>query len=121
LKSVGRHQEAIAELKRAVELAPLSPSANVFVGRVYFGARRYDEAIAQCPARISQWPVPSSWRAFMPGSIAAMKPSPCDCAHPAQFVSPPPFPAARPRDSAGCGLARPLLSLGSNPNRRAIQ
>jgi tetratricopeptide (TPR) repeat protein len=45
---MGRHDEAIAEAKRAQELDPLSLIINAVGGRVLFYARRYDEAIAQC-------------------------------------------------------------------------
>jgi serine/threonine-protein kinase len=44
LSKVGRHEEAIAEAKRASELDPLSPVVNVTVGQALFYARRYDEA-----------------------------------------------------------------------------
>ena len=43
----GRFDEAIAELKRALELDPLSLSVNANLGAVYHYARRYDEAILQ--------------------------------------------------------------------------
>jgi serine/threonine protein kinase/TolB-like protein/Tfp pilus assembly protein PilF len=48
LTFVGRHNEAIAEMKRAQELDPLSPAINMSGGLVFFYARRYDEAIAEC-------------------------------------------------------------------------
>jgi TolB-like protein/lipopolysaccharide biosynthesis regulator YciM len=48
LSTMGRHNEAIAEAKRAQELDPLSLMINAIGGRVSFYARRYDEAIAQC-------------------------------------------------------------------------
>jgi serine/threonine-protein kinase len=49
LSAMGRHNEAIAEAKRAQELDPLSLIINaVEGGLVFFYARRYDEAIAQC-------------------------------------------------------------------------
>src|SRR5215470_17582629 len=41
----GRHEEAIAEAKRALELDPLSIIINRILGDVYLQARRYDEAI----------------------------------------------------------------------------
>jgi tetratricopeptide (TPR) repeat protein len=44
---MGRHKEALAEVKRAQELDPLSPIINAYAGMVFFNARRYDEAIAQ--------------------------------------------------------------------------
>jgi TolB-like protein/Tfp pilus assembly protein PilF len=48
LSRMGRHNEAIAELRRAQELDPLSLMINAIGGSIFFFARRYDEAIAQC-------------------------------------------------------------------------
>jgi adenylate cyclase len=45
---MGRHQEAVSEIKRARRLAPLSLNINVQVARMLFFAREYDEAIEQC-------------------------------------------------------------------------
>jgi tetratricopeptide (TPR) repeat protein len=42
-----RFDEGLAEVKRAQELDPLSPQANVDVGWACIRARHYDEAIAQ--------------------------------------------------------------------------
>ncbi len=47
LTLVGRHEEAIASMKRAVELDPVAPHVNTWLGARYFMARRYDEAIGQ--------------------------------------------------------------------------
>jgi tetratricopeptide (TPR) repeat protein len=47
LSWVGRHEEAIAVAKRAVELDPVAPHVNTWLGMHYFMARRYDEAIGQ--------------------------------------------------------------------------
>jgi TolB-like protein/Flp pilus assembly protein TadD len=44
---MGRHDEAIAEGKRAQELDPLSLILNAALARPFYNARRYDEAIAQ--------------------------------------------------------------------------
>jgi TolB-like protein/Tfp pilus assembly protein PilF len=43
----GDFDTAIAELRRAVELDPLSLIINCDLGAVFFNARRYDDAIAQ--------------------------------------------------------------------------
>jgi len=48
LSEMGRHDEAVAEIRRAQELDPLSLIINATGGYVFFFARRYDEAIAQC-------------------------------------------------------------------------
>jgi TolB-like protein/Flp pilus assembly protein TadD len=47
LLSLGRFDVAIAEVKRALELDPLSLIINADLGRTYYFARRYDEAIEQ--------------------------------------------------------------------------
>ena len=47
LISLGRFDEAVAEVKRAIELDPLSPVINADLGITLYLARRYDDAIAQ--------------------------------------------------------------------------
>jgi tetratricopeptide (TPR) repeat protein len=47
LAYMGRFDEAVAEIKRAQELDPLSPIISTDVAKVYALARRYDEAIEQ--------------------------------------------------------------------------
>ena len=44
---LGNHDQAIAELKRAIELDPVSSVINTNLGCAYILARRYPEAIAQ--------------------------------------------------------------------------
>jgi len=46
LSKMGRHDEAIAELRRALELDPLSLIIRTELARVYYHARRYDDALA---------------------------------------------------------------------------
>lgn len=46
LSIVGRHEQAIAEAKRARELDPLVPLVNFGVGARLYHARQYDQAIA---------------------------------------------------------------------------
>ncbi len=48
LSPMGRHEEAIAQMKQALETDPLSLVVNANLGGIYYWARRYDEAIAQC-------------------------------------------------------------------------
>jgi TolB-like protein/Flp pilus assembly protein TadD len=48
LSQMGRHNEAIAEIKRAQELDPLSVIINAAGGALFYCARRNNEAIAQC-------------------------------------------------------------------------
>jgi len=47
LSSIGEFDEAIAEMKKAAQLDPLSLNVNVDLGRAYYFARQYDLAIAQ--------------------------------------------------------------------------
>jgi TolB-like protein/DNA-binding winged helix-turn-helix (wHTH) protein len=47
LSPTGRHDEAIAEMKRAIELDPLSTRIQCFAGRTYLWARHFDDALAQ--------------------------------------------------------------------------
>jgi len=47
LSPLGRHDEAIAEMKKAIELDPFSPRIQSFLGRTYIWARRYDDALDQ--------------------------------------------------------------------------
>ena len=48
LSNMGRHEEAIAQARRARELDPISVSGNTALGRISFRARRYDESILAC-------------------------------------------------------------------------
>lgn len=47
LSPLGRHDEAIAEMKKAIELDPFSAPIQSFLIRTYTWARRYDQALAQ--------------------------------------------------------------------------
>ncbi|MFL6589878.1 MAG: TPR end-of-group domain-containing protein [Chthoniobacterales bacterium] len=47
LTAVGRFDDAIAQVKRAIELDPLSLVINADLGSTYYRARRYDLAIEQ--------------------------------------------------------------------------
>ena len=47
LSPLGRHDQAIAEMKKAMELEPLSLIQGANFAGVLLYARRYDEAIAQ--------------------------------------------------------------------------
>jgi len=47
LAALGRHAEALVEIKRAQQLDPLSVPVNRAVGWVLYYARRYDEAIEE--------------------------------------------------------------------------
>jgi lipopolysaccharide biosynthesis regulator YciM len=56
LERFGRHDEALAEIKKAYELDPFSPAVSMNVGLRYSSARRYDEAIAQFKRLIEMEP-----------------------------------------------------------------
>jgi serine/threonine-protein kinase len=56
LSILGRHIEAIAEIKRAQQLDPLSLIINQGVGGKYLYARRYDEAMAQFQRTLELYP-----------------------------------------------------------------
>lgn len=47
LSPLGHHEEAIEELKKAMELDPLSPHIQSFAGITFQWARRFDEALSQ--------------------------------------------------------------------------
>jgi tetratricopeptide (TPR) repeat protein len=58
---MGRYDDALAELKRAQELDPLSVWISAQIGWVYFHARRWDQSIAQFEKALelgskSPWP-----------------------------------------------------------------
>jgi len=47
LQVMGRFDEAVAEIRRAQQLDPLSLIISAVAGRIYYCARRYDEAIGE--------------------------------------------------------------------------
>jgi len=47
LSPLGHHEEAIAEMKTAMDLDPLSPHIQSFAGVTFKWARRYDDSLAQ--------------------------------------------------------------------------
>ncbi len=47
LSNLGKHEEALAELRLAAEIDPLLSGLNTSYGDILFKARRYDEAIEQ--------------------------------------------------------------------------
>ena len=50
LSPLGRHDEAIAEMRKAMELDPLSRSIQSFGGKTFLWARHYQEAVKQYQA-----------------------------------------------------------------------
>lgn len=47
LSPLGRHEEAITEMKKAIELDPFSAVTQSFLGRTYLWARHYEDALNQ--------------------------------------------------------------------------
>jgi len=45
LSALNRHDEAISEIERAVDLEPLAPNLYVVEALTYYDARRYDQAL----------------------------------------------------------------------------
>jgi tetratricopeptide (TPR) repeat protein len=56
LTATGRLEEAVQEMKRALELEPASLVMNTFMGATLYYAGRYDEAIDQCRRTIEMDP-----------------------------------------------------------------
>ena len=56
LSDIGREDEALAEIRRALELDPLSPIISRDVAWPLFHSRRYDEAIAHLDATLKAFP-----------------------------------------------------------------
>lgn len=56
LSPLGRHDEAIAEMKIAIRLDPLSAPVDSFLGRTYLWARRYDDALAHLEKSVQRFP-----------------------------------------------------------------
>lgn len=56
LTAKGRREEALQEMKRALELEPTSLVMNTFMGATLYFAGRYDEAIEQCRKTIEMDP-----------------------------------------------------------------
>ncbi len=56
LTAMGRLEEAVQEMKRALELEPASLVMNTFMGATLYYAGRYDEAIDQCRRTIEMDP-----------------------------------------------------------------
>jgi len=56
LSAAGRHDQAIASIRRAQALDPFSELVNSDAGWYYFFARRYDQAIDQCRRTIALQP-----------------------------------------------------------------
>ena len=56
LSPLGRHDDAIAEMKMAIRLDPLSAPVDSFLGRTYLWARRYNDALAHLQKSVEHFP-----------------------------------------------------------------
>ena len=56
LSAMGRHDEAIAEIRRGQELDPVTPWYGVDIGWAFNHARRFDHAIGQCQKTVEMEP-----------------------------------------------------------------
>ena len=50
---MGRHEEAIAQARRARELDPISVSSNTALGRILFRARKYNDSLTACQKAVA--------------------------------------------------------------------
>jgi serine/threonine-protein kinase len=57
LSAMGRHEDSIAEMKKALELDPLSLIINASLGWRYFYAGRFEEALEQCLKTLEMEPL----------------------------------------------------------------
>jgi len=64
LSALGRHDEALAEAKRSLEIDPLAPMHNFRLARALYMARRFDESIEQCKKMLEMDPnfPPAHWQ-----------------------------------------------------------
>jgi TolB-like protein/DNA-binding winged helix-turn-helix (wHTH) protein/tetratricopeptide (TPR) repeat protein len=56
LSTMGRHDEALLEIRRAQEVDPLSPIVNSIAGLTLYFARQYDRAVEQCRRTVEMDP-----------------------------------------------------------------
>lgn len=56
LSAMGKHDEAIAVMRQARDLDPVSLPANALLGDVYYWAHRFDEAIDQLHKMLAMFP-----------------------------------------------------------------
>jgi tetratricopeptide (TPR) repeat protein len=101
---MGRHDEAIAELTRALERDPLSLIIRTEFGRVYYHARRYDDAerVARSALDLDSSFADAHW---VLASVAAEQPGEAEAAiagfRRASSVLPSPFELAYAQVKAG--------------------
>jgi TolB-like protein/DNA-binding winged helix-turn-helix (wHTH) protein len=69
LMGMGRHTEALDQMKRAQELDPLSPVIATFIGKAYYYARNNEEAIRQYRKVLDSDPAFPLARSFLINSL----------------------------------------------------
>lgn len=67
--AMGRHDEAMAEMKKAQELDPLSPIIATFIGKALYFAGKNDESIAEYPKVLATDPAFPAARTFLIHSL----------------------------------------------------
>jgi TolB-like protein/Tfp pilus assembly protein PilF len=72
VSSLGRHEEAIAELELAERLDPLSPIISFALGRALYHSRRYDQAVGQFQKNVEMHPEFRSTFLFLGMAYAQM-------------------------------------------------
>ena len=70
--AMGRHDEAIAMIKRAQQLDPLNPATRTGAARIFFFARRYEEAVKQCQLALEMEPDYSTAYLYLADNYGAM-------------------------------------------------
>jgi serine/threonine-protein kinase len=107
LSGLGRHDEALIEARRALELDPLSLIIHSAVGDVFFYARRYEESAAYCRRSLEMDPTFEPGHTDLARALEHM--GRCDDAL-REFRSTVPVIDGRPKPSPG--LAIFLLRAG---------
>lgn len=69
LMGMGRHQEALEEMRRAQQLDPLSPAIATFIAKAYYYAGQNDEAISQYHKVLESDPSFAMARSFLIHSL----------------------------------------------------
>jgi TolB-like protein/DNA-binding winged helix-turn-helix (wHTH) protein/Tfp pilus assembly protein PilF len=72
LSEMGHHAEAIAEIRLARSLDPLSPRINANCGNVLFVARQYDQAIQELQKALEVFPDDPAANMFLGDALSAV-------------------------------------------------
>jgi TolB-like protein/Tfp pilus assembly protein PilF len=101
----GRHDEAIEEFRRVIELDPISRTLRGLFGLLFYRARRYDECLDQCRRALEIAPDYVNARWFMAWSLEAQGDLPGAIRVLEQTVSASPAPHFRALLARAYGLA----------------